>query len=58
MQSIEYNKKNYPLLIQIWDILAEFQAPDKKVNCESEKVIKFLKKTRMFEEIISSWQDQ
>ena len=32
MQSIEYNKKNHPILNQIYDILAIIQAQDRKVT--------------------------
>ena len=32
MQSIEYNKENRPILNQIYDILAEHQAQDKKIT--------------------------
>ena len=32
MQSIEYNKENHPVLNQIYDILAELQAQDKKIT--------------------------
>ena len=31
MQFIEYNKENYLILNQIYDILAELQAQDKKI---------------------------
>ena len=32
MQFIEYNKENHPILNQIYDILAEHQAQDKKIT--------------------------
>ena len=31
MQSIEYNRENHPILNQIYDILAELQAQNKKI---------------------------
>ena len=32
MQSIENNKENHPIVNQIYDILAELQAQDKKIT--------------------------
>ena len=32
MQSIEYNKKNHPILNQIYNILEELRAKDKKIT--------------------------
>ena len=32
MQSIKYNKENYPILNQIYDILGELGAQDKKIT--------------------------
>ena len=32
MQSIEYNKENHPILNQIYNILVEFQAQNKKIT--------------------------
>ena len=32
MQSIKYNKENHPILNQIYNILAELQAQDKKIT--------------------------
>ena len=34
MHSIKCNKQNYPILSQIYDILTELQAQDKKILCK------------------------
>ena len=35
MQSIEYNEENNPILNQIYNILAEVQAQDKKITLKN-----------------------